>query len=113
MDQTSTPDARRRNRLRRRFKTPRFRHGLGLMIVGGGMAAAAMIRIQDRYGLYSSSMTMTLIGTVMAGVILVVLALLAGRRYGWAWGVALIAPPVLYFAALKVLEAHPPQPPIG
>ena len=71
------------------------------------------VHIQRKYELYSSSTTMTLIGCVTAAVMFVAIALLEKRWYIPAWIVTLVAPPTLFFLALRILERHPPIPPLG
>lgn len=108
-----TPQERRSAKARERLKSPQFLHALGTFVVGGGMAVAMTIYIQEKYHLYSSSTTMTLIEWTVGAVMLVVIALLTKRWYIPAWGVAVIAPPVLFFFILRLLAQHPPVPPLG
>ncbi len=107
---------RRRARLKQRLehlKSPHMRHMIGTFIVGGAMAVAMTVHIQQRWHLYGSSGTITMVNTVTACVLLVVLGLASKRWYVLAWAVTLIAPPVLFFFALRILERHPPVPPMG
>ncbi len=108
-----TPQARRRKRAVGRLKSPPFLNGLAIFLVAGGMAVAMMVHIQNKYGLYSTSGTMTLLGMVMTLVAVVIVALLDKRWYVLAWAVALIFPPVLFFFALRILEQNPPIAPLG
>ena len=77
------------------------------------MAVPMMVHIQQKYDLYSTSTTMTLIVCLVGVVMVAVIALLDRRWYLVAWAVTLIAPPVLFFFVLRFLERHPPVPPLG
>lgn len=96
-----------------RLKSPHALNALALFVVGGGMGVAMAVHIQTKYDLYSSSATMTVIASMTAAVMVVVLALLDRRWYVPAWIVTLAAPPLLFLAALRLLERHPPVPPLG
>lgn len=97
----------------RRLRDPHWIQAFAMFVVGGGMGGAMAVHIQEKYHLYSSSTTMTLIGAVTAVVMFGVLILLSRRWYAAAWIVTLAAPPVLFLVALRILERHPPVPPLG
>lgn len=102
-----------RARFRQRWKAPHFRQAFGITVVAILLGATLASMIQMRFGLYRSSITMTLVGCATAVIGVTILWLLDSKRYGWAWAVTLIAPPAAYFAFLAVLTAHPPAPPLG
>ena len=102
-----------RARFRDRWKTPHFRHAFGIAVVAIGLGATLATLIQQRFDLYSSSLTMTVVGMAAAAVGMLILWLLDRRRYGWAWAVTLVVPVAVYLAFMRVLEANPPVPPLG
>ncbi|CAN5160158.1 hypothetical protein BH10PSE1_BH10PSE1_03240 [soil metagenome] len=99
--------------LRKRWKSPHLRQSAAIATVAmlpGGLLGAA---IQTHFHLYSTSFTMSMVGLAAFVIGVLILWPLDRRWYGWAWAAALILPTLTYFAFMRVLEAHPPTPPLG
>lgn len=99
--------------MRRRWNDPHKRQALGVGATAILSGAALASLILNRFHLYSSSFTMTLVGLAAAVVAVFLLWLLEKRRYGWAWVAAIVLPPAIYLGFLRMLEANPPIPPLG
>jgi hypothetical protein len=102
-----------RSRLARRWTSPHIRQGTALLVVAMLIAVPMAVYIQERWNLYSSSMTMSLVEMAFAAIGVMVIGLFSIKRYGWAWAVLLVIPPILFVLAMRWLEAHPPTPPLG
>ncbi len=98
---------------RKRWKTAHFRHAFGVGLVAIAMGGILASLIQQRFSLYSSAFTMTVVGMAATVVGVVILWLLDKHRYAWAWAAAIALPPAVYLGFMRVLEAHLPTPPLG
>jgi MFS family permease len=98
---------------RKRWTSAHFRQSFWIAVVAIVSGAILASIIQKRFGLYSSAMTMTLVGMATAAVGMLIIWLLDRRRYGWAWAVTLIVPSAVFLAFLSVLDGNPPKPPLG
>ena len=98
---------------RERWKSAHFRRSFWVAVVAIAAGAGVASAIQTRFDLYSSSMTMTLLGSATAIAGMLILWLLDRRWYGWAWAATLILPVAFYFGAMALLTANPPTPPSG